>query len=232
MCGIYIIINIVNNKVYIGQSTMIEKRWLTERSGNCGAKLKNAFQKYGIDNFQFSVLEECSKEELNEKEIAYIKLYNSIKNGYNITVGGEGHRLYENSEENRKQKEREYKTRNKEKLQMLNKQYRLLNKDKKKDYDKTYRENNKNKILQYKKNNKDKIDKLRKKSYNKEKETICFYENKFTNLNALRAKLQYKYGSGKDAKKYIVLFKLTKLNKSCIISKEILNKQISPNLAV
>ena len=51
--------------------------------------LYRAFRKYGIENFEFSVLEECSSLELNEKEKYYIEKYNSLYDGYNQTVGGD-----------------------------------------------------------------------------------------------------------------------------------------------
>lgn len=46
-------------------------------------------RKYGIDNFKFSVLEECDKEDLNEKEKYWIEKYDSYNNGYNNTCGGD-----------------------------------------------------------------------------------------------------------------------------------------------
>lgn len=50
--------------------------------------------KYGIDNFLFEVIEECKRENLNEREIYWIKQYNSFffdknSNGYNLTRGGD-----------------------------------------------------------------------------------------------------------------------------------------------
>ena len=45
--------------------------------------LSRAFRKYGINNFSFEIVEECSKEELNKKEKYWINYYNSFFNGYN-----------------------------------------------------------------------------------------------------------------------------------------------------
>lgn len=47
-------------------------------------------RKYGIDNFCFEVIEECSEDELNEKEVFWIKYYDSFNRdkGYNMTPGG------------------------------------------------------------------------------------------------------------------------------------------------
>lgn len=94
MVGIYKITNKINNKCYIGQSTCIKKRWENHKCMNSGKypgscyynyPLYRAFRKYGVDNFSFEVLEECSKEELCSKELYYIQKYNSVSEGYNQT---------------------------------------------------------------------------------------------------------------------------------------------------
>lgn len=91
MVGIYKIENLVNGKVYIGQSMDIEKRWIGHRNGKCLIKL--AIQKYGIENIKFSVVEECLIEELNNKETYWIETESSMcPNGYNMrSGGGQGH---------------------------------------------------------------------------------------------------------------------------------------------
>lgn len=107
MIGIYKIENLINGKVYIGQSVDIKGRWNEHKLVNSRASkdalkrqkypLYLAFEKYGLDNFSFEVIEECPVEELNEKEQFYIKKYNSYidfpnSNGYNLTLGGDGTR--------------------------------------------------------------------------------------------------------------------------------------------
>ena len=92
ICGIYKITNKVNDKVYIGQSVDIYKRWDAHinTSNDKNKKeynypLYSAFRKYGIENFDFEILEVCDKETLDDLEIKYIKEYNSCtldKNGY------------------------------------------------------------------------------------------------------------------------------------------------------
>jgi group I intron endonuclease len=52
-----------------------------------GNKLYKAMMEDGLENFSFEVLEECNREELNEKERYYINLYQSDKFGYNSTSG-------------------------------------------------------------------------------------------------------------------------------------------------
>lgn len=97
MIGIYKIENTINGKIYVGQSSNIEQRWAAHKSPYEQERQKNkplyqAFKKYGIKNFAFSVIEECSLDELDKKEKYWINYYNSLvhKNGYNIRCGGEG----------------------------------------------------------------------------------------------------------------------------------------------
>lgn len=108
MIGIYKITNLVNNKVYIGQSISIERRFKDHVSGLNGGyghnlHFQNAWNKYGQDNFKFEILEEIENcNLLDEREIYYISLYNSNnpKYGYNKTIGGntilidENYRIY------------------------------------------------------------------------------------------------------------------------------------------
>ena len=94
--GIYKITNTINNKVYIGQSVHIEKRWYDEKrrafdetAMEYDYPRSRAFRKYGLDHFLFEIVEECTIDQLNEREQYYINLYNSVvPHGYNITIGG------------------------------------------------------------------------------------------------------------------------------------------------
>lgn len=92
MIGIYKITNKLNGKSYIGQSTDIERRWREHhyRYWNNDNVIYMAFRKYGIENFDFSIIEECSTQELNLREEYWINYYDSYYNGYNETVGGDG----------------------------------------------------------------------------------------------------------------------------------------------
>jgi group I intron endonuclease len=95
-CGIYKIENLIDHKCYIGQSINIEERWKIHKKTIHGCEdeynypLYRAIRLYGLENFDWSIIEECSKEELNDKEKYYIKEYKSIvPYGYNQTFGGQ-----------------------------------------------------------------------------------------------------------------------------------------------
>lgn len=103
ICGIYLITNKINGKKYVGQSTDILYRWGQHISYinklRHKSLLKSAFQHYGIDNFNFEIIEICSPEELDDKEKYYINKYNTYylaknSNGYNMTLGGNGQNGY------------------------------------------------------------------------------------------------------------------------------------------
>lgn len=91
---IYIITNTINSKVYIGQTIQtLENRWKAHCRNKCSRNemnmhIKRAILKYGKQNFSIAELERCKVTELDEKEIYYIKLYNSYIEGYNNTKGG------------------------------------------------------------------------------------------------------------------------------------------------
>lgn len=89
-CGIYKIENLINHKTYIGQSRNIENRWRDHKKDpNYQYPLYRAFKKYGLEKFSFEILEECSIEELDEREFYYIQSYNSlVPNGYNLKLIG------------------------------------------------------------------------------------------------------------------------------------------------
>jgi len=88
ICGIYKIENIINGKIYIGQSTNIPTRWARHKKEASNIHLKNSIEKHGIENFNFTILEECPYERLDEREIFYISKYDSYNKGYNKTTGG------------------------------------------------------------------------------------------------------------------------------------------------
>ena len=103
-CGIYCIENKITHKKYIGQSVYIDYRWTTHRSElrnhtHNNDYLQKSWDKYGEDAFDFYVLELCSKEDLDKREIYYINLYNTLDRdkGFNLKDGGQSGKLSEES---------------------------------------------------------------------------------------------------------------------------------------
>lgn len=104
-CGIYKITNLKNNKIYIGKSENIERRWKGHKEDSFCSKKRweenkrgertyfhKALRKNGVDAFSWEIIEECKKEELNDKEKYWIAFYNTFKGyGYNQTEGGDGY---------------------------------------------------------------------------------------------------------------------------------------------
>lgn len=95
ICGIYCIENLINHKKYIGQSIDIYRRWANHKCDLNGNRHRNehlqlAWNKYGEDNFEFTIIEQCLEEMLDEKETYYISVYDCMNNnyGYNLETGG------------------------------------------------------------------------------------------------------------------------------------------------
>lgn len=95
MGKIYKITNTVNGHLYIGQTTSsLEERMKKHRSRfynkeqNTG--LYKAMEKYGIENFEISLIEDCPDEKLDEREKYWISYFNTYAGeGYNLTPGGQ-----------------------------------------------------------------------------------------------------------------------------------------------
>lgn len=88
MIGIYKITN-PKGRVYIGQSTNVEKRINNYKKlfhCNYQIKLYRSFLKYGITNHTFEIIEECEEQQLNNKERYYQDLYSVIEIGLNCRL--------------------------------------------------------------------------------------------------------------------------------------------------
>lgn len=88
MIGIYKITNLIDGKVYIGQSHDIDQRFIEHCNHHKFGVGKDIYE-LGKENFSFEVLEECSSELLDAREDYYIQKYNAIKDGYNNIRGGQ-----------------------------------------------------------------------------------------------------------------------------------------------
>lgn len=96
---IYCITNTINGKMYVGQTYDYEYRWARHKkdykySYNDSIILYRAFRKYGLENFDFKVIEECDDSIMSNKEVYWINKLNTFvkdvdSNGYNMTRGGE-----------------------------------------------------------------------------------------------------------------------------------------------
>lgn len=103
MIGIYKIENLVNGKVYIGQSIDIEYRWRTHKmKTECfsNTHLLNAMRKYGLENFSFEILETLPTDDpemLTLREQYYMDVYDSLNpdRGYNLKEAGSSGRFTE-----------------------------------------------------------------------------------------------------------------------------------------
>lgn len=97
--GIYYIKNIINNKLYVGQSidvyTRLSRHKTDLRGGRDSKHLQKAYDKYGEDNFEFVLFMECEAEDLDFWEKHYIAEWNTQDEncGYNLDGGGSKSRL-------------------------------------------------------------------------------------------------------------------------------------------
>ena len=92
-CGIYRITDLTTVKSYIGQSVDIKERFRQHIKsaltyGKATNKLYSTMQKSGVHNFTFEILEEVSRENLNERETYWIEFYKTKDFGLNTTRGG------------------------------------------------------------------------------------------------------------------------------------------------
>ena len=104
---IYKVLNKINGKIYVGQTAKgLEHRiaehicW-AKNGGSGGSLLHRAIRKYGVQSFEFSIVDLVLFREIaSEKEKYWIKYFNSkVPNGYNLTDGGEGHKGFHASVE-------------------------------------------------------------------------------------------------------------------------------------
>lgn len=95
---IYKITNTIDGKSYVGKTTGDATKRFERHcrpSSRC-TKLAAAIKKYGRIHFTLDILDKCTSEsELNQKEIYWIEKLNTVKEGYNLTLGGDGGLLSE-----------------------------------------------------------------------------------------------------------------------------------------
>lgn len=88
--GIYKITNLENQKCYVGQAANIADRWRQHIKRGIGAeaptrnKLYPAMLEHGVENFTFEIVEECSRDKLNEREDYWQDYFGAKEFGYSI----------------------------------------------------------------------------------------------------------------------------------------------------
>ncbi len=89
MIGIYKITS-PKNRIYIGQSININQRFTSYNNINQNlshVRLKNSFNKYGVENHKFEIIEICLNEQLNERERYWQEFYDVLsKKGLNCKL--------------------------------------------------------------------------------------------------------------------------------------------------
>ena len=93
VCGIYKITCLVNKQAYIGQSVDIKERFRQHIKNGLSHsatanKLYQEMYKQGPESFTFEILEQVSRDKLNERETYWIDFYKTKEVGFNATKGG------------------------------------------------------------------------------------------------------------------------------------------------
>lgn len=95
---VYCLTNRVNGKQYVGITTRSVQKRLSEHYA-ADSYIGNALRKYGIENFDVSILEKVeSRDALLAREVHWINEVSSFNKGYNLTLGGDGARTLEKLE--------------------------------------------------------------------------------------------------------------------------------------
>ena len=104
--GIYMIINKINNKIYIGQARNIKERWKNhindlKNNKHYNRHLQGAWNKYGKDSFEFIIICECEEKDLDELEQYYIFSLDATNSmiGYNKAWGGKANKPTEETKQ-------------------------------------------------------------------------------------------------------------------------------------
>lgn len=89
--GVYLLRNLLTKKVYVGQTNSLYRRWISHFNMLCrgvhgNLHLQSSFNKHGVDNFEYEVIEECSVELLDERETFWLNKFHASDRrfGYNI----------------------------------------------------------------------------------------------------------------------------------------------------
>lgn len=102
---LYVITNRVNGMQYVGKTyKSVHERFKqhifdSRKERNKGRKLYQAMNEFGADNFCIQAIGQYEEKELEYKEMEYIYYYDTYRNGYNETLGGDGKRYIDTPDE-------------------------------------------------------------------------------------------------------------------------------------
>lgn len=95
---IYVYTNLLTGQQYVGQTIKLKRRNNDHiNNGYNGSYIDRALKKYSVECFDLSIVEEfdcINGDVLNEREIYWIKQFDTFNNGYNLTKGGDGRKGY------------------------------------------------------------------------------------------------------------------------------------------
>ena len=180
--GVYKITNTITNDFYIGSSKDVKQRWAVHK---CQSKWKECpnnpmyldMEKYGLDKFEFQILEVVEPMELKEKEQQFIELLKPTYNRCNAKgLDIERRKKYEKSEK-RKESKKKYEKSEKRK-------------ESKKKYQKEYHKSDKFKEYQREYQKSDKYKEYQKEFYKEYNNQLCFYNGEVLKLCALSKRFQ------------------------------------------
>ncbi len=102
---IYLWTNLINNKHYVGQTQNFFQRMKQYNKTHGNKYLKNAIDKYGIDNFEITIIEKVEISKLDEREQYWMDYYQSydLNKGYNICQFASTTRGYKHTDETKQE---------------------------------------------------------------------------------------------------------------------------------
>lgn len=105
---IYLATNLINGNKYVGQTNNFLRRKNEHKYSSNLTYFHRAIRKYGFNNFKWEILQifcysstELLKRQLNNAEIKYIQLFDTLNNGYNLNEGGGSNTGFKHSEESK-----------------------------------------------------------------------------------------------------------------------------------
>ena len=207
--GIYMITNITNGNRYIGSSRNILKRWSTHKydAKRRSLPLYDDIREFGLDQFEFIILEECTVDELKVREQYYI---DKLHPEYNIRTANAGISVSFSEDAKAYNKEycRQYRQSHKEAISERYRKWYEANKDDEKERSREYYQANKDKINErsheYRQSHKEAISEYNRNYYEANKSELNEYQRRYYQANKdkikERRRKKYKENKLKEAK--------------------------------